>query len=1041
MKWARTRVGGDSTPTKFGDQMGGDLITEGPFGSGMLVTLPGRRGVGTVLNCHADWSEVEVFHSIDHSDVEHFPTDTLQRAFAGPETRIYVKIDEIWRVGRVKNYDTSTLPWIEYSVRFPNGVVVEVSENQMRVRVFEPHSDPSGVLASGGGETQFLHDRRWAALSSSVALRSAAEGLTGALSAKIELVPHQLAAARRVLTDPVQRFLLADEVGMGKTIEAGIVARQCLIDDETRHIEVLAPKSLIPQWKTEFFDRFDLDQYRRQIFFTPHDEIRAGDRVPDLLVVDEAHNLLGDESSFGHLIRRGHAAPRLLLLSATPALGAPSALLRLLHSLDPNTYGLDDLPKLIARLEIGQSLGRVLLSLVDDAPSFLIKRAARDIAAKLPNDIVVADLAKRLDTEEDASELLADLRSHLADNYRVHQRLIRARRQEASVYFRPRGVANNNARDHLRIEVDEDERWPEVLVSLEDWRDRVRFEEMDDTSIRTDAALGLVRAIDAIGCEDRTHPLEGAPASLKTSLSADAGGRTRVIVAADATRAILQRLEKEGQRAPKVVAFATTVETSDRLATELSERGVDARRLTNGDDPDSVARTIVGFERTTTAAVLICDRSGEEGLNLNFADGILHVDLPLSVTRMEQRIGRLDRFGRSKPLLRQRILLPSDDDLSPWQAWLEVLTDGFEIFERSTSDVQFILPQLEAELANAYVERGVDGLRSMIKPIRDRIATARRAADEQYALDAVALADDAGELTLRIDDAEADESKLQSAAEGWLVNALQLRRVDLGSDEVAYQWTHDTLIPRQPWASEFEADDVRRSTWRRTVAMRRRATLLRPGSALIDTMERFMRWDDRGSAFATWRVDPRLSGSDISWIGFRFCFVIEPALESDLAVFRTLDTHGLARRAQGFLPPWTQVLHRGIAGEAPPDIVSKVLASPYHSGVRDQGGRDINLSSQPALMASVMPQALFAARCREARSAAEEGIRRDPMFLANVQRAVLSAQRDARRRLRFDSYLQSNGADAVIAAVQSPRVRLDSMGFFVLSRNPPARHS
>lgn len=1023
-----------------GGQKGGVLVAEAPYRPGMLVTLPGRRGVGTVLNSHADWSEVEVFHSIDHSDVEHFPTEALRRALAGPETRIYTKMGENWRVGRIKNYDTATLPWIEYSVRFPNGVVGDVSESQMRVRVFEPHADPSDVLAIGGGESQFLHDRRWAALASSIGLRSAAQGLTGALSAKIELVPHQLAAARRVLTDPVQRFLLADEVGMGKTIEAGIVARQCLIDDATRRIEILAPKPLIPQWSKELFDRFDLDEYHRQITFTPHGKVHAGNYVPDLLVVDEAHNLLNDTVSFNHLVRIGHAAPRLLLLSATPALGTPTALLRLLHVLDPNAYGERDLPKLIARLEVGQNLGRVLLSLDNDAPPFLIKRAARDIAAKLPNDLTVAELATRLETEEDASELLADLRSHLADTYRVHQRLIRARRQEASIYFRPRGITDKGRRDHLRIEIDEDERWPEILVSLEDWRDKVRFDASDDTSVRADAALALFQAIDAIGCEDRTALFEGAPASLETSMSAEAGERTRIVVAADAVRAILQRLEKEEQRAPKVVAFATTVDASDRLAAELARRGMEVHRLTDGDDPQTVYRTVEGFERATTAGVLICDHSGEEGLNLNFADGILHVDLPLSVTRMEQRIGRLDRFGRSKSLLRQRILLPSDDDLSPWQAWLEVLTDGFEIFERSTSDVQFILPQLEAELACAYVERGVDGLRSMIKPIRDKIAAARRDADEQHALDSVALADDAGELTLRIDDAEADEAGLQVAADGWLVTALQLRQAPVGDDQVTYGWTQDTLVPRLPWAAEFRADDTRRSTWRRTVAVRRGATLLRPGSALIDTMERYMRWDDRGTAFATWRIDPRLSGSDISWIGFRFCFVVEPALENDLAVFRILDTHGLARRAQGFLPPWTQVLHRDLDGGEPPDEILAVLASPYHSGVRDQGGRDINLSSRPALLASVMPPALFARRCRDARAVAEDSIRRDPVFLANVQKAARAAQRDARRRLRFDSHPESNGTDAITTAVQSPRVRLDSMGFFVLSQNPPVRH-
>ncbi len=76
-------------------------------------------------------------------------------------------------------------------------------------------------------------------------MRAAAEGLAGTLSSKIELVPHQLAAVRRVMTDPTPRFLLADEVGMGKTIEAEIIARQCLIDDPTRHV-LVAAWALVP---------------------------------------------------------------------------------------------------------------------------------------------------------------------------------------------------------------------------------------------------------------------------------------------------------------------------------------------------------------------------------------------------------------------------------------------------------------------------------------------------------------------------------------------------------------------------------------------------------------------------------------------------------------------------------------------------------------------------------------------------------------------------------------------------------------------------
>jgi ATP-dependent helicase HepA len=206
-------------------------------------------------------------------------------------------------------------------------------------------------------------------------------------------------------------------------------------------------------------------------------------------------------------------------------------------------------------------------------------------------------------------------------------------------------------------------------------------------------------------------------------------------------------------------------------------------------------------------------------------------------------------------------------------------------------------------------------------------------------------------------------------------------------------------------------------------------------------MDRYIRWDDRGSAFATWRVDPRVAGADIAWTGFRFCFVIEPSLEGDLGVFRSLDAHGATRRAQGFLPPWTQVLHFDVDGGVPPAAVLEVLASPYYNGVRDLGGRDINLCSRPALLASVMTPTLFARRCRDARTAAEAHIRSDAIFVARVEDATRAAERDGRRRARFGGDQTAAGGAAILDAVKSPRVRLDSMGFFVLSREPPARIS
>jgi ATP-dependent helicase HepA len=75
--------------------------------------------------------------------------------------------------------------------------------------------------------------------------------LTALSSASVEFVPHQIAAVRRILTDPIQRYLLADEVGLGKTIEAALVVRQHLIDEPRTKVVIAVPSQLLEQWRSE----------------------------------------------------------------------------------------------------------------------------------------------------------------------------------------------------------------------------------------------------------------------------------------------------------------------------------------------------------------------------------------------------------------------------------------------------------------------------------------------------------------------------------------------------------------------------------------------------------------------------------------------------------------------------------------------------------------------------------------------------------------------------------------------------------------------
>ena len=156
----------------------------------------------------------------------------------------------MWSVGRIADY------WLEggeiwYDIRFPNKIDRRVAEIDLRVRCFLPVDDPASILAAGGMESQYLHDRRRAALECLASARASTYGLTGLLSASVSLMPHQVQVVGRVLNDSVQRYLLADEVGLGKTIEACAVIKQAVLDNPEENVLILAPPSLTGQWRIE----------------------------------------------------------------------------------------------------------------------------------------------------------------------------------------------------------------------------------------------------------------------------------------------------------------------------------------------------------------------------------------------------------------------------------------------------------------------------------------------------------------------------------------------------------------------------------------------------------------------------------------------------------------------------------------------------------------------------------------------------------------------------------------------------------------------
>ena len=169
------------------------------------------------------------------------------------------------------------------------------------------------------------------------ALIKAAQGLANTLSARIEVKPHQSFVAKVVLEDPNMRYVLADEVGLGKTIEAGIIISETLRRNQKAKILIVTPGNLCAQWLAEIYSKFNGTTFKMTSLAEVSENISSENRIItsyqdlrtnykglieqqwDLVVVDEVHNIIKSKKLYGLIKDLSSESKGLLLLSAVPA--------------------------------------------------------------------------------------------------------------------------------------------------------------------------------------------------------------------------------------------------------------------------------------------------------------------------------------------------------------------------------------------------------------------------------------------------------------------------------------------------------------------------------------------------------------------------------------------------------------------------------------------------------------------------------------------------------------------------------------------------
>jgi len=495
-------------------------------------------------------------------------------------------------------------------------------------------------------------------------------------------LPHQIKALSKAVSGDRIRYLLADEVGLGKTIEAGLILRELKLRGLARRILVVVPKGLVTQWVSEmklhFNETFhlllpeDLKTMKRltnesysdgttstvgqgQNPWTLFDQVvcpmdsvkplanrrgwtreqlatfnqeRFGDLISagwDLVVIDEAHRLGGSSDQVArYKLGQGlaEASPYLLLLSATPHQGKTDAFYRLIALLDAEAF---------------PTIASVKRERVQ--PYVIRTEKRRAIAADgnplfKPRHTQLIPVSWELRHREQKN-LYEAVTEYVCEGY--NQALKQKKSYVGFLMILMQRLVTSSTRAirttlERRLEI---LREPEEQLSLfpsfseEDWTELDGQEQIE--------AL-LITRLKALKNERKEVELLLEAAKRTEALGPDAKAETLLDW-------IYRLQQEEADPNLKVLIFTEFVPTQDMLREFLSDRGISVVCLNGSMNLEERKQVQAAF--ASEIRVLISTDAGGEGLNLQFCHVVINYDIPWNPMRLEQRIGRVDRIGQT----------------------------------------------------------------------------------------------------------------------------------------------------------------------------------------------------------------------------------------------------------------------------------------------------------------------------------------------------------------------------------------------------------
>ncbi|EJS1625581.1 DEAD/DEAH box helicase family protein [Vibrio cholerae] len=519
-------------------------------------------------------------------------------------------------------------------------------------------------------------------------------------------LPHQLKALDKAMSRRQVRYLFADEVGLGKTIEAGLVMRELKLRGMAKRILVCAPKGLVSQWVNEMQTHFNetfhlllpgeqkpLDEndnvwLKHDLVVCPVDSIkpienRKGWSIKqvheynkhrfddllaagwDLIVIDEAHRLGGStELVARYKLGQGlaEASPYLLLLSATPHQGKSDAFHRLMALLDKEAFP-----------DVGSvTKERVQPYVVRTEKRISIDGKGQPLFKPRKTELVPVAWGSKHALQR---HLYQEVTEYVKEGYNR----AKAKKQNAIGFLMilmQRLVSSSSAAIAMTLS--------RRLQSLENTvvEDELPLAFADDwAELDGQAQLDELIASTKQGLENEKADVQRLLNIANDCVSKESDTKAEALID------WLYKLQQEEQDPNlKMLVFTEFVPTQQMLSKFFRDRGISVVTLNGSMDLSERKKAQADFEHS--ARILISTDAGGEGLNLQFCHVIVNYDIPWNPMRMEQRIGRVDRIGQKHTVRALNFVLEDSVEYrvrDVLESKLQIILDEFGVDK--TSDV------------------------------------------------------------------------------------------------------------------------------------------------------------------------------------------------------------------------------------------------------------------------------------------------------------------------------------------------------------------